>query len=486
MKTYVIRSLPIDILGGLKAETSLENKPTEIGNSKSALEHCKNMNFIELLRLGSTPSEFPRLDVNLERIEALAPDSSVFGDSSDWGDVLSVRYERCYPIPENQPRKTEGAAKEPVIVRDILGLECINKYWEICSDKHKSACADLIGKAAANPEGRPHGTVAVPYSNTNAYGRKYARGPSLQKIGRAGRNAALRKNGVDVDMENCHPSLMRIPLGKTHTSDGEDGGYVKRTYHMVILYTDNYRKWRNFCMGYYDVDVDTAVGHINKIYYGGGCHRGELPSLHALRVAVAKATEYLTPQRFYERLGLYYTARRRPISSHLSLILSFEEDALLTYICEAMDGLQICLMYDGAVFGRSNLDDVSKMHRACASLRLELGVGVCIKQRPGLEDAPDAISTQTNCSGLLRSGQAENVAPLEGIIGRSMCLYNSARYLQFPEFYDRPKSHGPFNVGQYNQNARGWVKTRKATTIILILRNVRRKIVVTLRKRVVT
>ena len=39
---------------------------------------------------------------------------------------------------------------------------------------------------------------------------------------------------------------MRILLEKTHTVDGEDGGYVKRTYHTMTLYEGNYRKRGGF------------------------------------------------------------------------------------------------------------------------------------------------------------------------------------------------------------------------------------------------
>ena len=120
VRTYVVRSLPSDVIEGLKAETSLKNKPTKIENSKAALTNCTQWNFIEIFRTGSTPSEFHRLDVNLERLEAIASDTSVFGSVFDWGDVLFVRYEKCFRIIENKTMKVEGASKEPVILRERL------------------------------------------------------------------------------------------------------------------------------------------------------------------------------------------------------------------------------------------------------------------------------------------------------------------------------------------------------------------------------
>ena len=154
-------------------------------------------------------------------------------------------------------------------------------------------------------------------------------------------------------------------------------------------------------MEYYDVDLETAKNYILKIYYGGGCPNGDVPFLHALRVAAAKATKYLTSHRFYERFGLYYSARRSPLASHLSAILSFEEDSFLTYICDAIESPPLCLMYDGAASGCSNLDDVSKTHQKCASLRLELDVGVCIKQWPAVEEAPIDITIRSIIEELL-------------------------------------------------------------------------------------
>ena len=164
-------------------------------------------------------------------------------------------------------------------------------------------------------------------------------------------------------------------------------------------------------MGYYEEDLETSKGYILKIYYGGGCPRGDVPFLHALRVEVANATKYLTWHRFYERLGSYYSSRRNPIASPLPAILSFEEDSFLTYIFQAMGGPPLCLMYDGASFGRSSLEDVSQAQQTCASPSVELEVGVCIKQWRTVEEAPDAISIRSICEELRRSSQAENAFP---------------------------------------------------------------------------
>ena len=245
VNTYVIRSLPNDVLEGLKAETSLGNKPTKIDNFKTAVSNCNQGNFMELFRPGSTPGQFLRTDVDLEKLESLAGDSSVFGRICDWGDVLSVRYEKCFPVSENKATMVEGAPSDPVIIREVFDIDGLNQYWGVCSDKHKPAFSDLIGKAVALPGSKSTGAHAVPYSNTNAYGRKYARGPSLQKIGRdGGGDYVLRKVGVGVDMVNCHPSLMRILLRKTHTSDGEDGDYVKKE-----LSDDDAIRWQLYEVG---------------------------------------------------------------------------------------------------------------------------------------------------------------------------------------------------------------------------------------------
>ena len=454
VKTYVIRSLSSDVIEGLKTETSLKHKAAKIENFKAAISSCAQGKFLELFRIGTTPNEYLRLDVNLEMLEALASDSGVFGRPCDWGDVLSARYQKCFPVTETNTSKVEGVSKEPIVIREILDVEGLETFWSVCSDKHKSACSDLIGKAVATPDQHTIGALAVPYANTNAYGRKYARGPSLQKIGREGRDAALRKIGVDVDMENCHPSLMRILLERTHRSDGEDVDYVRRTYPMMMLYVDNYKKWRIFCMEYYKVDLEVAKGYILKIYYGGGCPKGDVPFLHALRVEVGNATKYLTSHRFYERLGSYYSSRRNPSASHLSAILSFEEDSLLSYICQAMERPPICLMYDGAVFACGSIEDVSKSHQICASLSVELGVGVCIKQWRSAEEALGVPSVRSTCADLRQEGRAENLSPLDGVIGREACLYNSIRYLDLPECYDFPKTNGPFSVEHYNRNVR--------------------------------
>ena len=64
------------------------------------------------------------------------------------------------------------------------------------------------------------GTLVVPYSNSSAYGRMYARVASRQKLSRLGKSAAFRPHAVDIDMENCHPTLMARVLRDAYSSDG--------------------------------------------------------------------------------------------------------------------------------------------------------------------------------------------------------------------------------------------------------------------------
>ena len=56
-----------------------------------------------------------------------------------WGDVLSVRYDKFFQTAENQPRKVEGAAQGPVIVRGVVNLEGLQAHYELRSDKRKSS-----------------------------------------------------------------------------------------------------------------------------------------------------------------------------------------------------------------------------------------------------------------------------------------------------------------------------------------------------------
>ena len=111
--------------------------------------------------------------------------------------------------------------------------------------------------------------MAAPYSNSSAYGRKYSRAPSRQRLRRVGRRASFRSHAVDVDVGNCHATLLlRIPL-QSYAGDSNDDGARSENSPILVNYVEYYRDWGKFAQEYYEVSMGDAQKVLNTLFYGG-------------------------------------------------------------------------------------------------------------------------------------------------------------------------------------------------------------------------
>ena len=190
VKEYKIRNLPNNVLEGLKSGSSMKNKPTKIQNFTDALQTCKEGNTLELFRMAEKHGEFMRLDVDVRKLEHLAPNPCVFGTQKEWGDVLAHRSDKVHP---GESHKVHTApSNEPVVIKEFFDVEGLRSYIPHCSKERAEACKSLLNCATPTETEQGFAEIEVPYSNTVAYGRKYARGASCQKIGgREGRRYSV-------------------------------------------------------------------------------------------------------------------------------------------------------------------------------------------------------------------------------------------------------------------------------------------------------
>ena len=459
VKEYKLRNLPNYVLEGLKTGSSMKNKRTKIQNFTDALQTCKEGNTIELFRMSEKRGDFMRLDIDIRKFEQLAPSPGVFGTQREWGDVLARRSEKVHPAETHKVHT--APPNEPVLIKEFFDVRGLRSYIPHCTAERAEACYSLLNYATSRETDQGFAEVEVPYSNTAAYGRKYARGASCQKIGREGRKAVFRRCGVDVDICNCHPSLVRQLLIRSFVSEKATWGSVDTMYPMLYLFVENYTHWRRFCCEYFDVGPEKGKEMLHTIVYGGNV-RGDVPFLHALRFEMRKAAEYLCGRPNYAHLQEYYDGRRRPLYSMLSAIVSFEEDRTLGEICRIIGRPAICLMYDGAVFECSSRSDLSEIHSACVDVRAELGVSVEIKQW----GAPmyDAHGARTRCvwQPCIDSGMAKQMKDSQKHAGGMMCLYNAVRFISVSYCYEEPNLPGPYSVSHYNQNVSTWIKAHGA------------------------
>ena len=414
---------------------------------------------MHLFGRASVGSDFHRLDVNLSEFERHGGERAIFGTPRLWGDVFAIRYDSNQAAVPEKSLDPPGVLQDPVHVREILNLGNLREFLQYCSDKDSKQIDSILSAATPVEGDEPLGSLVAPYSNTSAYGRKYARSASGQKLSRLGRSVAYRSHGVDIDIENCHASLLLRLLIQAFCCDGRNPEDAKTAHPVLSLYVAHYKEWRTFVEAYYDYTPTEAKKSTNAIFGGGRCPPGDAPCLHALRVEVSQAATYLCSHRIRAHLGKHYARRARPLFGQLSAIISFEGDAVMGQIMDIVNRPPICMVFDGSIYEARHLRDVISVRGECEAAATTLGVRIAAKKRDSLARISDESGVATTWGRMLASGMAHLSAPLVILSGASMCLYNAVRFLCLPYLHDVPKTDGPRSVSRYNEMVRRYSQT---------------------------
>ena len=459
MRAYKLRDMPNEVLPGLKAAQSSKQKPTKIENFVTALGDVTAPNGIPLFGKTFIPNEFHRLDIDASKYIRLIKGKECFAPRTRQADIFEIRYD--YSEPEESGRMESGAAgekNEASPIREIFNMRSLREYIPHCRKEpefnEEKIIGDILNAATPSAGSDSMGSLVVPYCNSSSYGRMYARGPSCQKLSRLGKSAAFRSHAVDIDMENCHPTLLARLLREAYTSDENDVATYISAFPTLCSYVENYREWRTFAQSYYDVSLQDAKKILIRIFYGGRCPRGDVPFLHQLRIEVMKAAKYLAGHRFYAHLGVFYKDRKRPLYGHLAAILSFEEEKSLKWIVAGLKRDPVCLVHDGAVFPCDSMDSLLSIRMDCARVGRELGVGISVKQWETLAHVEDESGLYSHVQDLLIKNKARTGADLSVLPGSHMCLYNAVNFLGTPALYSVEVGGGPFSVKRYNERVR--------------------------------
>ena len=226
-----------------------------------------------------------------------------------WGDVFEIRYDPNQASASDKSLDLPGLLHDPAPVRGLLKLEQLREYLKYCSDKDPKQINSILSTSTPTEGDESMGPLVAMYSNTSAYGRKYARSASGQKLGRLSRSAAYRTHGVGIDIENCHPSLLLRLLIRAFCSDVGNPEDAKTAYPALTVYVARYKDWASFADAYYDYTPREANTPTRAIFGGGRCPPGDVPSLQILRMEVRQAATYLCPHRARDHLGKHYARR---------------------------------------------------------------------------------------------------------------------------------------------------------------------------------
>ena len=186
VRAYKICALPDTVLPGIRALRSSKNKPTKMRNFTTAPDIVSASDEVQSFRKAGNGPDFHRLDGNLSDFERNDRKRyfrrSAFAGGWWWGGVFAIRYDANQDAITDKSLDPPGLPQDPVPVREVLNLEKLREYLQYRPDKD-SEQIDSILSASTPVEGDEHlGPLVAMYSNTSAYGGKYARSASWGEV----------------------------------------------------------------------------------------------------------------------------------------------------------------------------------------------------------------------------------------------------------------------------------------------------------------
>ena len=200
-------------------------------------------------------------------------------------------------------------------------------------------------------------------------GRRYAVGPSIQKLKRIDRESAFttycHASGgdscvfVDIDLNKSMPQIFW-----NEASDVMGDDDARKELDMIQTYLENSSEWLNFLERYADTDRDGAKKMILKLFFLG-VPETDLPFLWKLSTTIRAAADVLLSNPKFAYLADMFQSRRNPTASRLHYALAAKEDEILsmveTALKDAMPDAAICTyMFDGAIL-RMKRDSMHKL-----------------------------------------------------------------------------------------------------------------------------
>ena len=118
--------------------------------------------------------------------------------------------------------------------------------------------------------------------------------------------------------------------------------------------------------------------------------------------------------------------------AQLSAILSFGENAMIQHVCGVMSRGPICIVFDGAVFECSDVEDLARVRDECAAIGSEIGVTMAVKQWGDIPQITDESGIRQEWAKLIANGEAVEGEELIKSKIANMCLYAAVGAFKFP------------------------------------------------------
>ena len=297
VKAHLIKQLKE--LPGLAAVSSQKSLPTKLKTFNEAVENGQRglLQYVD----GNTYSRLFVDNGKFGPIMEAKGGTDVFGDWANWGDVFAHREAQSDWDPEGAVGdayslfEDVGAAATgqdpaaPRIVDEVVNVNALRKLQETGEDNKLEALNAYLHRFAleSKPLSDGHLAIQITYAQRGCYGKYIARGPSVQKLSRGARAAALQSQSALVDAPACHIRLLERRLRRMEI-------FSEEKYGMIAKAGAHYKNWRSAVAACYNFeDLDDAKMALVKLGYGAR-PVSDVPFLRAFAAQMsAAATEIL-------------------------------------------------------------------------------------------------------------------------------------------------------------------------------------------------
>ena len=283
-----------------------------------------------------------KLNIDVLRLESMLDDigrDKVAGGLEGWGALWDLRrelHEFCEPELETHIMDAMAAEMDAGSLTETINFVKLEEacYGQV-GEKFDCARAYLERHRREGDRRSDYSTISVKYvQKYNTPGRRYARGPSAQRLSNSLKKMAFASETnvcasysqvfetFDIDVVNAFMQFLWNELCSV-VGDG-----VEIEYGVLTAVVTNPEGFREFLANYFGVPTKAIKKQLVAILHCGR-PQSDLPLLWALAVEMRKATMTVLEQPKFHYLNKRFTSRRFPQATRLHYALSTIEDKLM-------------------------------------------------------------------------------------------------------------------------------------------------------------
>ena len=288
--------------------------------------------------------------------------------------------DRNEPMVWEKPLENNAPKIDRVFVDKIwetVDLKALRTYAESSNKNENKKMQQYVNYFEENgiDVGEGLKKIEVSYYRINGVGRRYASGPSLQRLSKQARKVAFQNLGFEIDMVNAGFSLLYLEIKNVNQSEN---------YPIIKKLIENPKTFRSMLSEYYDEEIENSKLRIIKTLYGA-IPEDDNPFLWKLLYEVVCATKTLLEIDDYKKLFQEDPGKNEKLFSKLFQIITISEDRLMVSLeKEVKDKISNCnvslRIFDGLELnidpcGRKQLEEIVQTYSRSN------GVNFIIKER---------------------------------------------------------------------------------------------------------